>query len=151
MNNDQFLDSTTVIIQTALSDPDILKCWPAMYALRPHLLESEFLSKIKGFQTRGYTLVFVEENGLAASVAGFRFLEHLLYGKILYIDDLSTLPEHRGKGHGSQLLDWIFDYAKAHHCDEVHLDSGHQRFDAHRLYLNKGFRINSHHFAKKLV
>ncbi len=122
-----------------------------MYALRPHLLESEFISKIKAFQTRGYTLVFVEEDGRAASVAGFRFIDHLLYGKMLYIDDLSTLAECREKGHGSRLLDWIFDYAKTQSCDEVHLDSGHHRHDAHRLYLNKGFRIISHHFAKKLV
>ena len=34
--------------------------------------------------------------------------------------------------------------------DAVHLDSGHTRFDAHRVYLSHGFRISSHHFTLKL-
>ncbi len=127
-----------------------MKCWLALYALRPHLLENELVEKIKGFQSRGYQLAFIEENGLAASIAGFRLTEHLAWGKTLYIDDLSTLPEYRGKGYGGHLLDWLFDFAKAQGCDQVHLDSGHHRHDAHRLYLNKGFRINSHHFALAL-
>ena len=32
----------------------------------------------------------------------------------------------------------------------ITLDSGHHRHTAHRLYLNKGFEIKSHHFVKKL-
>jgi GNAT superfamily N-acetyltransferase len=138
------------MIQLAHSEEDIRKCWLALFALRPHLHEHGFVEKIKGFQSRGYQLAYMEENGQAASIAGFRFTEHLAWGKVIYIDDLSTLPEHRGKGYGGQLLDWIFDLARAHQCDQVHLDSGHQRHDAHRLYLNKGFTITSHHFAHLL-
>ena len=137
-------------VQLAQSEADIRKCWPAMYALRPHLSEGVFVEKIQELKSRGYQLAFVEENGLATSVAGFRLTEHLAWGKILYLDDLSTLPEHRGKGYGGRLLDWLFELAKAESCDQVHLDSGHHRHDAHRLYLNKGFRITSHHFALSL-
>jgi hypothetical protein len=32
-------------------------------------------------------------------------------------------------------------------CGELHLDSGVQRFGAHRVYLKNGFDITSHHFA----
>ena len=34
--------------------------------------------------------------------------------------------------------------------DQVHLDSGPQRHDAHRLYLNHGFKIIGHHLALNL-
>ena len=84
------------------------------------------------------------------SVAGFRFTEHLFGGLSLYIDDLSTLPEHRGKGYAGALLDHLVALARARGCEQVHLDSGHHRHDAHRLYLNQGFRISSHHFSLKL-
>lgn len=39
------------------------------------------------------------------AVAGFRVLEFLAWGRALYVDDLSTLPDHRGAGHGRALMD----------------------------------------------
>jgi hypothetical protein len=47
-------------------------------------------------------------------------------------------------------LDFIKQYAIELGCDAIHLDSGHQRHDAHRLYLQKKFRIASHHFIVEL-
>ncbi len=41
----------------------------------------------------------------------------------------------------------VAQQAKASSCDQVHLDSGPSRYEAHRLYLNHGFKIIGHHFA----
>jgi GNAT superfamily N-acetyltransferase len=82
--------------------------------------------------------------------AGYRFLEFLAWGRVLYIDDLVTALETREKGYGSMLLKWIIEQAKLAKCDQVHLDSGPQRHDAHRLYLNHRFKIIGHHFALEL-
>ena len=38
------------------------------------------------------------------------------------------------------------DLVKEKECKQVHLNSGCQRNDAHRLYLNKGFDLVSLHF-----
>jgi hypothetical protein len=35
-------------------------------------------------------------------------------------------------------------------CTTIELDSGVQRFDAHRFYLRERFSITSHHFGKPL-
>ena len=48
------------------------------------------------------------------------------------------------------LLDFVFDLARQSGCGCVTLDSGPARHDAHRLYLNKGFRISSIHFTMEL-
>ena len=95
-------------------------------------------------------MIFIEENGIAISAAGFVEGVKLHRGKFIYIDDLSTMPANRGNGLGTTLLNWIFDYARKNNFEQVHLDSGVQRFDAHRLYLKYGFDITSHHFAVKL-
>lgn len=129
---------------------EIKKCWRAMHALRPHLKEDSFVAVIQRLQEDGYTLVFIEEAGEAVAVGGFVTGEKLARGKFLYIDDLSTLPGHQGKGYGSFLLDWIIAFAREKKFDQVHLDSGVQRFGAHRFYLHKGFDISSHHFVLKL-
>jgi hypothetical protein len=51
---------------------------------------------------------------------------------------------------GGALFDWLVQLAREHECRELHLDSGVQRFDAHRFYLGKRMHITSHHFALKL-
>jgi len=137
-------------IKLATTDSDIQKCWPAVKVLRPHLEEQQFLPMVKEMIAEGYKLAFVEEDNIAAAIIGFRYLQYLFCGKHIYIDDLSTLPDHRKKGLGSTLLDYVFEHAKQLGYDIVTLDSGYQRTDAHRLYLNKGFTISSHHFVKKL-
>jgi len=139
-------------IQTAATDKDILKCWKALKELRPHLVEDNFLTTLKEMISEGYRLDFIEgEDGIALSVIGFRYLQFTYNGKHFYIDDLSTLPEARGKGYAGILLDHVCHLAKQKGYHTVTLDSGHQRFAAHRLYLNKGFTIASHHFSKSLI
>jgi GNAT superfamily N-acetyltransferase len=85
-------------------------------------------------------------------VAGFRAGHSLAWGRHLYVDDLSTLPAARRRGHGRALLDWLVEEGRRLGCDQLHLDSGVglDRADAHRLYLNAGLVIASHHFARLL-
>ena len=132
------------------TDQKINMCWEVIHELRPHLIEADFVSLIKQLQQDKFTMIFIEESGRAVGAACFVEGVKLHRGKFIYIDDLSTLPSHRGKGLGTLLLDWIFDYAEKNSFNQVHLDSGVQRFDAHRLYLKYGFNITSHHFVKVL-
>ena len=139
-------------IQTAKTPEEILKCTEVMQALRSQLNKENIVPILHDMMTRGYHLVFIEEDGKAVCASGYRFTEHLHWGKAIYVDDLSTLDGYRKKGYARALLDYIVAEAKAAHCREVHLDSGltPQRYDAHRMYLKYGFNITSHHFALKL-
>lgn len=137
-------------IKIAQTKEDYLKCLRVLQALRPHLTADLLLELLPKMHIENYTLIFIEENGEAISACGFRYLTSLFEGRYIYIDDLSTLPEARGKGHAGILFDYVVSKAKAENLPAVHLDSGHQRFDAHRLYLNKGMKIVYHHFRLEL-
>jgi len=137
-------------VKIAHTDNDILKCFKVIKELRPHLKEENFVSLVKKMMTEGYELAFIEENNIAVAAVGFRYLQLLYNGTQYYIDDLTTLPGSRGKGYAGKLLDYVETVARKKGFDAVTLDSGHQRFDAHRLYLNKGFKIVAHHFSKTL-
>ncbi|GAB4489530.1 MAG: hypothetical protein OHK0019_07210 [Saprospiraceae bacterium] len=137
-------------IQLARTEADILKCWPVMKLLRPHLEEEKFVPLVKEMLSEGYELAFIEANGIAAAAIGYRYEQKLFDGKQIYVDDLTTLEAYRGKGYAGQLLDFVFDLARQGGYACVTLDSGLARHDAHRLYLNKGFVITSMHFTKKL-
>ena len=136
--------------------PDTALAFPAMQALRPHYAEeSEFVERVDEVQrAEGYRLVGAFEDGApyALAVAGFRVGHNLAWGRFLYVDDLSTLPEARRRGYGRQLLEWLTEEARREGCDQLHLDSGvtADRYDAHRLYMNSGLAITSHHFSRKL-
>ncbi|MBS1487465.1 MAG: GNAT family N-acetyltransferase [Bacteroidetes bacterium] len=137
-------------IKTAKSDDEIVSCWEAMHLLRPSLKKENFVQQIKLMQGEGYHLIYLIANGQAVSVAGYRIFSMLCCGKQLYIDDLSTLENCRGKGYASTLLNRIYDIAKKENCISVYLDSGPTRTIAHKLYFNEGFTIRSFHFHKEL-
>jgi GNAT superfamily N-acetyltransferase len=137
--------------------PDTAVAFPAMRALRPHYDDqAAWVRQVVGVQrTEGYRLVgaFEEGEDAAVAVAGFRVGHNLAWGRYLYIDDLSTLPTGRRRGHARRLLAWLEEEARRLHCDELHLDSGvgPERADAHRLYFASGMRITSYHFTRELI
>ncbi len=137
-------------IHEAKSDAAIVRCFPVMHELRPHLLRDEFVARIRGQMAAGYRLASIVEDGEVVAVAGFRFFEMLAWGKAMYVDDLVSTERSRGHGFGSKLMDWLISLARESGCDQFHLDSGVHRFAAHRFYLHKGMDITSHHFAMKL-
>jgi GNAT superfamily N-acetyltransferase len=139
-----------MIVRLAKTDDDLMRAFPAVNALRPALTPETYLPMVKRMMNNGFHLAMLElENGTVASIGGFRIDEMFHRGKGVYVDDLSTLEEHRSKGYGEKVLDFIVAYCKEKGCECIHLDSGVQRFRAHRFYLKYGFDITSHHFAMK--
>jgi GNAT superfamily N-acetyltransferase len=128
----------------------------AMIALRPaYENEQKFVEYVDGvLRPAGYRLLgaLLPGNEQAVAAAGFRIGDSLAWGHYLYVDDLSTAPDARRQGHAGALLDWLVDEGRRLGCGQLHLDSGvgPERFDAHRLYLNHGLAIYSHHFARGL-
>jgi GNAT superfamily N-acetyltransferase len=137
-----------------LLPPDTGLAYEAMRALRTNLPgEDAFVRQVDETQRpEGYRLAaaFEDDEERAAAVAGFRVGHNIAWGHFLYVDDLSTRPDARRRGHGRALLDWLLEEAGRLGCDQLHLDSGVglERADAHRLYLNSGLVISAHHFAR---
>lgn len=137
-------------VKLASTDDDLIRAFPAVQALRPNLTMETYLPMVKRMMNNGFHLAMLElENGSVPAIGGFRIDEMFHRDKGVYVDDLSTLEEHRSKGYGAIVLDFIIAYCKEQGCECIHLDSGVQRFRAHRFYLKYGFDITSHHFAMK--
>ena len=142
---------TSSPIRIAKTPKEILRCHPVMRELRPLWQNPEqFVERVQRQQEQGYQLAFVESNGEIRGVAGYRFMESLFSGRFLYVDDLVTRESDRSRGFGGELLDWLIEQAREHGCENLELDSGVQRFDAHRFYFSKRMSISSYHFRIKI-
>ena len=140
--------SSQIII--AKTDPQIRRCYPLVRELRPHVRANGFLERVRRQMTQGYRLIFLEVQGETRALAGYRISECLAWGKFLYVDDLITRGADRSRGYAGLLIDWLLAEAAKENCREFHLDSGVQRFAAHRFYLMKRLEITCHHFALTL-
>jgi GNAT superfamily N-acetyltransferase len=138
-------------IHVAADERSIRRCYPVLRQLREHLDESSLVRQVIRQQAQGYYLAYLESEKQIRSVAGYRFCENLSSGKLMYVDDLVTDLEDRSKGFGQILFDWLLGEAERNGCNQLTLDSGVQRFGAHRFYLRKGMDIVSHHFAMRLT
>jgi GNAT superfamily N-acetyltransferase len=127
----------------------------ALLELRPHRGPADALvARADAQREDGYRVAASFDPGEedAAGVAGFRVAANLAWGRFLYVDDLVTCADRRGRGHGGALMAWLEAEARRLGCDALHLDSGvgPEREDAHRLYFDSRLRIASYHFAREL-
>jgi len=137
-------------IKIAKTDAEILKCFPVIFQLRPHLKKENFLSQIREQEKAGYFLVFLKNDEKIISVAGCRILKNLAWGKFFFVDDLITDEKYRSQKFGQKLFDFLIELVREKNCRQFHLDSGVQRFSAHRFYLKNKMETSCHHFSLNL-
>ncbi len=142
-------------IKIADSDADIINCFEVVSELRPHLKRKDFVSTVRRLAENNFKLVYLadsygnsdESHKSIKAVAGIRIAEWLHSGRYLEIEDLITTEADRSKAYGSTLFDWLLDYAKAHHCQQMRLVSGVAREAAHRFYERKGMQFEAKYFS----
>jgi GNAT superfamily N-acetyltransferase len=138
-------------VKVAQNDAELERCFPVMVQLRPKLTAQSFMEQVKRQQAReGYQLAYVEDAGEVRALAGFRFQEMLFRGWHMYVDDLITDEGGRSHGYGAALFDWLVARARQEGCVGLDLDSGVQRFAAHRFYFRQRMHISSYHFSLSL-
>lgn len=135
-------------------DGESALAFSAMRELRPHVDDvAEFVRRVDEVQRpQGYRLagVFVPGEEDAVAAAGFRTVDNLVSGHLLYVDDLVTAERGRRQGHARLLMSWLVDEARRLSCAQLQLDSATHRHAAHRLYLTAGLDITAFHFGLEI-
>jgi GNAT superfamily N-acetyltransferase len=137
----------------AITKADIEFCKEAILEFRPNLDRDTVVDQVFQMITReGFELVFLPnaDHTRAGAFIGYRKLNMLRTGPMIYVDDLFTFPECRNQGYAGTLLDYVARQATDEGMKSVHLDSGYALHPAHRLYLNKGYYLACNHFAKAI-
>jgi GNAT superfamily N-acetyltransferase len=139
-------------IAIAVTDDQIAATYDVMAQLRPHISRDEYLPFVKRLvaNERFHLAALGDDEGVVRAVAGYRIMEMLYCGRMMYIDDLVTDERVRSRGYGKAMVDWLKAEARRLACTEVQLISRVTREDAHRFYFREAFGIEAFHFRAKL-
>lgn len=118
------------------TDREIAGAFPLMSTLRDRIREETFLAEVRRQQVEGYRLYGAFDGGRLVSLAGVRRTHTLFRGEHLFVDDLVTAAEDRGKGHGKALLAWLAARSDEQGIRKIYLDS---RSTARGFYEKIGF------------
>ncbi|SHH08947.1 Acetyltransferase (GNAT) family protein [Flavobacterium micromati] len=97
-----------------------------------------------------YKQIAVFENEVCVGLSGLWSGTKLWSGKYLEIDNFIVHPEHRMKGIGKMMTDYIEIIGKETGCTMIVLDAFTGNFTAHRFYFNQGYVPKGFHFLKIL-
>ena len=121
-----------------------------MQNLYPKLSIEKYESYLNEMIPRGYVQIGVFENDVCMGITGCWFGTKLWSGKYLEIDNFIVHPEHRSKGIGKQLTDYVNQKGIDLDCSMIVLDAFTGNFPAHRFYYNQGYAPRGFHFLKIL-
>ena len=119
-----------------------------------HLYTKFTLEKYDSYLTEmtphNYKQVAVFEQDVCIGISGLWSGTKLWSGKYLEIDNFIVHPDHRKKGVGKMMTDYIDAKAKETGCTMIVLDAFTGNFAAHRFYYNQGYAPKGFHFLKIL-
>ena len=96
-----------------------------------------------------YKQIAVFEQDVCVGISGLWSGTKLWSGKYMEIDNFIVHPDHRKKGVGKMMTDYVDAKAKETGCTMIVLDAFTENFTAHRFYYNQGYVPKGFHFLKK--
>lgn len=147
-------------ISDALDESSIRACFDVMVQLRDACRREAFVEQVQRQREAGYNLTYAREiarefggeagreSGRVVAVSGWRIRETLAMGRHLYVEDLVVDEAARSGGCGAQMIEHLRARAAEEGCAAMLLDSGVQRYAAHRFYLQQRFDIRAYLFVR---
>lgn len=130
--------------------PEMLAQFGTMQYLYPKLTLEKYESFLWEMVPHNYIQIAVFENENCLGITGCWFSTKLWSGKYLEIDNFIVHPDHRSKGIGKLLTDFVEQKAIDLGCTNIVLDAYTSNFAAHRFYYNQGYGPKGFHFVKIL-
>ena len=121
-----------------------------MRFLYPAFTVEKYESYLMEMIPHNYKQIAVFEGDVCVGLSGLWSGTKLWSGKYLEIDNFIVHPEHRKKGIGKMLTDYVDALAKETGCTMIVLDAFTGNYTAHRFYYNQGYVPKGFHFLKIL-
>jgi ribosomal protein S18 acetylase RimI-like enzyme len=136
----------------AESEAELITCHPLMRELRPHLDSAQaFVRRARLQQAQGWRLLALWNSDSPIALAGYRWMDNLVHGRFLYVDDLVTAEAARSQQLGGALLAELERMAVTDGAKKLVLDTAMANARAQRFYFRCGLLATALHFTKVLA
>jgi GNAT superfamily N-acetyltransferase len=135
-------------IQELTTIEEMLDQIEIMRFLYPKLSTGQYRSYLLEMVPHNYTQIAAFEKEVCVGITGCWSATKLWTGKYLEIDNFVVNPNHRSKGIGKFLTNYIEKKALDLNCSSIVLDAFTGNFAAHRFYYNQGYEPRGFHFVK---
>lgn len=126
-------------------------CFSVMNELRPHVSKEQYLSiYYEAHHANGYEIVGFKKDSQVVAVMGYRFLQDLVHGKHLYIDDLVCTETMRSQGLGARLLKYAEEVAFTSGCTGLRLCTGIENESGKKFYEKNNWNLRAIVYKKKI-
>ena len=142
------MPQTTTIELTTL--PQMLAQIAMIRHLYPKLEQVTYEAYLQEMIPHNYTQVAVFEDATCIGISGCWSGIKLWSGKYVEVDNFIVHPNHRSKGVGKLLTDFVNQKALDLGCSMIVLDAFTGNYTAHRFYYNQGYEPRGFHFIKML-
>ena len=140
-----------IVLRHAHGQDELAACFPVICQLRPALKDAtEWVARASDMATDGYRVLAAWDGGQVLALAGYRMMENLIHGHFLYVDDLVTSKDQRGKGLGAALLRELSSIGVDEYCRRLVLDTAATNTNARRFYKREGLLDAAIGFMKPL-
>jgi GNAT superfamily N-acetyltransferase len=133
-----------------IAEPQWLARAEAVHRSLRTALPADYPGKLARVFTGGGRMCVAAEGERVVGVAVYRISENTFAGLNLYVDDLVTDDRERSRGVGHTLMAHLERVARDAGCENLRLDSGTHRQQAHKFYFREGMVITSFSFTKPL-
>jgi len=131
--------SPGIVLRHARGQDELAACFPVISQLRPALQNAAtWVERASEMATDGYRVLAAWDGDQVLAVAGYRMMENLIHGHFLYVDDLVTSEDQRGKGLGAALLKELSSIGVDEYCRRLVLDTAATNANARRFYQREG-------------
>lgn len=128
---------------------DIFSIIPLLHVLDKTISEGVLKARLQEMLNQGYQCIGIYDDTKLIGACGIWILTKYYIGKHIEPDNIVILPEYQNRTIGTQLLQWIDNYAKKIGCNASELNCYIKNSKAHKLWEKEGYEIIALHFQKK--
>lgn len=122
--------------------------FPVMQAMYPEMNVEQYKNHLTKMIPNNYKQLIVLVENQCVAITGFWVGTKLWSGKYIEIDNFLVNENHRKKGYGKVMTDYLAQKAIEINAKMIVLDAFTGNFKAHRFYYNQGYSPKGFHFIK---
>lgn len=130
--------------------PEMISHLEIIRQLYPEITLEKYQSYLEEMIAHNYIQIAVYDDGICVGLTGMWAGTKLWSGKYIEIDNFIVHTNHRKKGVGKMMTDYVEKMGREKNCTMIVLDAFTGNFKAHRFYYNQGFSPKGFHFVKIL-